>query len=355
MTPAPRPSDVLRAYLADAAASFAIGVPAAVAEFLRDPGEPVEAGAGGLSIATPRGGVRLTLSDEMRPLAIETPSRRPGHWLQSVVFLLPEAEARMGGRRVLSALGPDDAALTARDRADELFDLGVGAPHVDFCVRTPDPALIARLRAACGQAMADWPQDLASALLAANPHRVVVSRLGRIEVTGPIPRARTPLGPHTHLFPEKLGDGATHDPDLPLPAGWLPCLTLYPPHPQADLAGDPVPFDRARHAAFQALLEAWGEPGYLAAKARALAALRATGEARQVKIGSRQRGRRGAPRGPRRWRAGSGLPVGCARRPLGPRTAAVDPRGRPPYVRRRRRGRAAGRLRPPSCGRVAQW
>jgi len=276
MTAAPRPSDVLRAYLADAAASFAIGVPAAVAEFLRDTGEPVEAGAGGLSIATPRGGIRLTLSDEMRPLAIETPSRRPGHWLQSVVFLLPEAEARMGGRRVLSALGPDDAALTARDRAAELFDLGVGAPHVDFCVRTPDPALIARLRAACGLAMADWPQDLASALLAANPHRVVVSRLGRIEVSGPIPRARTPLGPHTHLFPEKLG--ATHDPDLPLPAGWLPCLQLYPPHPQADLAGDPVPFDAARHAAFQALLEAWGEPGYLAAKARALAALRATGE-----------------------------------------------------------------------------
>jgi Family of unknown function (DUF6925) len=281
MTAAPRPGEVLRAQLADAAASFAIGVPAAVGEFLRAAGEPVAAGADGLSIVTPRGGIRLCLDHRMRPLAYEAPSRRPGRWLHGVVFLLPEAEARMGERRALSALGPDHGALVARDRDAELFDLGIGAPQVDFCVRTRDPALIARLGASCGQAMAGWPRDLASALLAANPDRVVASRLGRIEVTGPIPRDRTPLGPHTHLFPEQVGEGATHDPDLPLPAGWLPCLTLYPPHPQVDLAGDPVPFDRARHAAFQALLAAWGEPGYLAAKARALAILQAAGEGRR--------------------------------------------------------------------------
>lgn len=310
MTPAPRPDDVLRSHLADAAASFAIGVPAAVAEFMRGPAEPAEAGADGLSIVTPRGGIRLIPRGDVRPLAVEWPSRRPGHWLQSVVFLLPEAAARMGGRRSLSALGPDAAALRTRDREAELFDLGVGAPHVDVCVRTRDPALVARLRAACGQAIADWPQDLTSALLAANPHRVVTSRLGRIEVTGPIPRERTPFGPHTHLFPDQLGTGLAHDPELPVPAGWLPCLQLYPPHPQADPAGDPIPFDRARHAAFQALLAAWGEPGYLAAKARAEAALEATGEvpagegksaARAAEVARRQFmacGRRPAPRPP---------------------------------------------------------
>ncbi len=281
MNATPQPSAVLHAQLRDAAASFAIGVPAAVAEFMRDPAEPTQTVAAGeeeLSITTPRGGIRLTLPEEVRPLAYETPSRRPERWLQSVVFSLPEADARMSGRRVLSALGPDGAALQARDREAELFDLGVGAPHVDFCVRTGDPGLAARLRANCGRAMADWPGELVSALFAADPHRVVISHLGRIEVTGPIPSERTPLGPHTHLFPEKLGEGLRHDPEIPLPAGWLPCLQLYPPHPQFDLAGDPIPFDAARHAAFQALLAVWGDPGYLAAKARAEAVLGVAGD-----------------------------------------------------------------------------
>ncbi len=282
MNAAPEPSSVLRAQLADAAASFAIGVPAAVAEFMRDPAEPTEmiatVAAGGDGLATARGGIRLTLPEEVRPVAYETPSRRPERWLQGIVFCLPEADARMGGRGVLSALGPDAAALEARNREAELFDLGVGAPHVDFCVRTGDSGLAARLRANCGLAMADWPDDLVSALFAANPHRVVMSRLGRIEVTGPIPSQRTPLGPHTHLFPEKLGEGERHDPAIPLLAGWLPSLQLYPPHPQFDLAGEPIPFDEARHEAFQALLQAWGEPGYLAAKARAEAALDTAGE-----------------------------------------------------------------------------
>jgi hypothetical protein len=154
--------------------------------------------------------------------------------------------------------------------------------------------------------MADWPTELASALLAANPHRVVVSRLGRIEVTGPIPRTRTPLGPHTHLFPDKLGASQAHDPELGVPAGWQPCLQLYPPHPQIDLSGEPIPFDPARHAAFQAQLAAWGEPGYLAAKARAEAALRATGKA----PASEDRGGAGTARhaaevARRQWRAGN--------------------------------------------------
>lgn len=260
--------------LADPAASFSIGVPAAVAEFMRDPAEAFSPSEGGLSGRTPRGAIRLRLTGNTRPLAYEAPSRRPERWLQGLVFCLPESQARMAGRRTLSALGLDHAALAARDREAELFDLGVGAPHVDFCARTADSGLAGRLHANNGRAMADWPADLVSALIAANPHRVVRSRLGRIEVTGPIPSARTPLGPHTHLFPDKLGeidDPAVSLPDGWVSDGWVPCLQVYPPHPQFDLAGDPIPFDESRHAAFQALLQAWGEPGYLAAKARAVA------------------------------------------------------------------------------------
>jgi hypothetical protein len=111
-----------------------------------------------------------------------------------------------------------------------------------------------------------------AALLETGPHRVVACQLGRIEVTQPIPHDRTPLGPHTHLFFDRLGDGRTHGEELPVPVGYLPCLQLYPPHPLFDLAGDDRPFDAARFRAFQDLLEAWGESDYRAVKARVMAA-----------------------------------------------------------------------------------
>lgn len=336
MIPVPDPREVLRGFLADAASSFAIGVPAAVAEFMRAPAEPAapaetaETGGDGLSLVTPRGGLRLVPRAAMRPLAWEAPSRRPERWRHGVVFLLPEAEAGpesgVGGRRVLSTLGPDAGALAAADRAAELFDLGVGAPHVEFCVRTRDRALAARLRAHCGLALTDWPGELSAALLAAGPDRVVASRLGRIEVRGAIPRAHTPLGPHTHLFPDKLAAGAADrpgvtpaeapgdpddpaDPEMAPPAGWRPCLALYPPHPQCDLAGAAIPFERGRHAAFQALLAAWGAPDYLAAKARALADLKAGRPAAGTGAGAGQAKTRIAARAEevaaRQWRAGA--------------------------------------------------
>ena len=283
MSAGPEPSAVLRAQLADPAASFAIGVPGPVAEFLRDPAEAFELGAHSLSITTPRGGICVNLPEGVRPIAYEAPSRRPGRWLHGIAFCLPDAAARMGGRRCLTELGADTRALRAGDRAARLIDLGVGAAQIEFCLRTGEWELAERLRAACGRALADWPEGLTAALFAANPHRVVQSRLGRLEVTSPIPHERTPLGPHTHLFPDGLGEGAAvSDPGLPLPTGWLPCLQVYPPHPQADLAGEAIPFDEARHAAFQTLLRAWGDPDYLAAKDRAQAAL---GEGREIRNG----------------------------------------------------------------------
>jgi hypothetical protein len=263
--------EVLERHLGDTASSFMIGVPAAVAEFMRDPEEP--AGADGLAVTTPRGGLRVTWRDDARPVAYEALSRRPERWLHGVVFCLPEAAARMGAREALTELGPDREALHAGDRDAVLFDLGVGAPQIDFCVRTSDPGLTALLRRYCGRAMTDWPGELAAALLEAGPQRVVASRLGRIEVTQPIPRKRTPLGPHTHLFPDRIGEGRRSGEGVPLPEGWLPCLHLFPPHPCLDLAGDERPFEDARHAAFQRLLEAWGPADYVIAKARVHTAL----------------------------------------------------------------------------------
>ncbi len=280
--------EVLRRSLADPAGSFSIGVPAAVAEFMRDAGEPAETLAAGLGVATPRGAIRVTAREDVRPVAYEALSRRPDRWLHGLVFCLPEAAARMDGSRTLRALGPDREAIHAADRDARLFDLGVGAPQVDFCVRTDAPGLIEVLRRNCGRPLAEWPGEVMAALMETNPQRVVRSRLGRIEVTQPIPRDRTPTGPHTHLFPHLfphlsphlspgrigaggLDRGRAYDPRLPVPEGWLPCLQLYPPHPSIGLLGDERPFDGVRHAAFQDLLAVWGPPDHAREKARAAA------------------------------------------------------------------------------------
>ena len=49
-------------------------------------------------------------------------------------------------------------------------------------------------------------------ILAANPHRVFISRLGRIEVYQPIPppSGKSPEGPHTHVLPRLLQSRRTH-------------------------------------------------------------------------------------------------------------------------------------------------
>ena len=143
-------AEVLRRSLADPASSFSIGVPAAVAEFMRDAGEPAETLAAGLGVATPRGAIRVTARDDLRAVAYESLSRRPDRWLHGLLFCLPAAAAGMEGSRTLRALGPDREAVHAGDRDALLFDLGVGAPQIDFCVRTGAPGLIEILRSACG-------------------------------------------------------------------------------------------------------------------------------------------------------------------------------------------------------------
>ena len=286
---------VLQELLADPEASFALGGPGASAEFLRGAEEPADVSADGLALATPRGAIRLAWPAGARLIAYEAVSRHAGRWQQGLIACLPEAAAAMGGRAGLTELGPDREALRPADREARLFDLGLGRRDDDFCVRTADQALIDLLRGLAGQALTAWPHAALAALVAAGPERVVASRFGRIEVRGPIPHETTPLGPHSHLFPERLAAAAPHDPDLPVPPGWRLGLQLFPAHPQIDLAGRPrrVP---ARHAAFQALLAAWGDPAYLVAKA-------AGAEGGPGEIARRQAA----------WLAGRAAPGGTAR------------------------------------------
>ena len=124
-------------------------------------------------------------------------------------------------------------------------------------------------------------------ILAANPHRVFVSRLGRIEVYQPIPPAggKSPTGPHTHVLPKLLAHGRTHSANEPLPPGWIPCAHFYPPHPARDPFGLHRPFQAERHVAFQVLLKRYGDPQRLALKQHVIDSVMSGGEPAAIVIG----------------------------------------------------------------------
>lgn len=174
----------------------------------------------------------------------------------------------MNRRRAVVELGPDREAPRAEDREAALFDLGLGLLAVDACVRSSDPETIACLRAGAGRALFDHASPIGERLVAMSPHRVFLARVGRVEVYQPIPPSNGPRaeGPHTYLVPKLLASGQTHAATTPIPDGLVPVAGIHPPHPYKDMMGERIPFDRARHEAFQVLLQAWGDPALLAAK-----------------------------------------------------------------------------------------
>jgi hypothetical protein len=176
----------------------------------------------------------------------------------------------------VTELGPDREALRPEDRGCALFDLGLGLANCDFCVRTADPEVQEALRAA-GDVPLLANAPLLEFLTRRSPHRVMLSRLGRIEVFQKIgvKGSPTPAGPHTHLVPRFVRQRRTHAAGIPVPKGWLPCLSLYPPNPVQDEEGRRKPLDRTELAAFQALLERFGDAGHLRTKREVTAAVRA--------------------------------------------------------------------------------
>ena len=152
---------------------------------------------------------------------------------------------------------------------------GLGALQADFCVRIGDRSLAARLREHTGRAVFEAGNPVMGMILAANPHRVFISRLGRIEVYQPIPppSGRSPEGPHTHVLPKLLRSGRTHPATEPIPEGLVPCAHLYPAHPARDALGEARPFEAKHHHAFQQMLAACGDPLALRIKRRVIDAV----------------------------------------------------------------------------------
>lgn len=271
------PADLVTCRLLDPETSWAIGTFGAIAEFHRDDDESVMLSE--YSAITPRGGIRLCLPESVRAVAWERPTAGEA-WTQGIALCLSAAEGAMAGRTEITELGADDAALRTEDRDAVLFDLGIGAPHCNACVRVDDPAMLRTLRAATGQQL--MQSGLLGELAAMSPTRVFISRLGRLEVGTPIPHpdGDTPDGPHTHVLPDLLKHRRTHAATVPLPPGMVPGAEMFPPSAIHDAHGRRAPFDAARHAAFQSLLTAYGDAGCVRAKAETIRAVRAANSPR---------------------------------------------------------------------------
>ncbi len=219
----------------------------AVAEFFQDAGEVIESDSSDvLTRLTPRGGIRIELQENIGICAYENTSSH-GTARQHIALCLPEESSRMSGNQVLTELEPDGEALDEAHRDAILFDLGVsslgsGCYQLDFCVRTSDLDLVEFLREHCGSSIFEHGSPVFPRLLESQPQRVVITRLGRIEVYqaigGEHTDDKTPEGPHTHLLPELLGLNLTHSADVPIKEGWVPCAFLYPKSPVLSEAGE---------------------------------------------------------------------------------------------------------------------
>jgi hypothetical protein len=269
--------EFLAAQMADPWTTWSLGTFGAIAEFARDAEEPLTLSRSDavLAAVTGRGAICIEPPNGVRLFASETITRES--WNHRIALCLPQRQCAMNRRTALTELGPDKEALREQDREATLFDLGLGALQVDVCVRVAAPNVAAELRSHAGRALFDPSNPAISVILAANPHRIFMSQMGRIEVYQPIPPAdgKSPMGPHTHILPKLLHHRRTHTATEFVPEGWIPCGHLYPAHPVKDALGCPRPFDPARHLAFQKMLRDFGDPSLYALKQQVVAAVAA--------------------------------------------------------------------------------
>ncbi len=249
---------VLDRALAEPAAGWSLGGYGAGATFRRAPGEPAFPPCGGRpGLVTPRGALVLGEADTLVPVAYETALGGEA-WSQALALCRPLRLLPPCPAPVVSEIGPDGAAARAEDRDAVLFCLGLTLRQARLLARVRGKA-VSRLRAACGR-----PAD--AALWAALPGfgAVLVAQSGRDRIEVVLPDAHP--GPRALWFDKLLRLGRLHAATAPIPPGLAPVIHLHPPHPL-----DGTGYDRARHAAFEALLARFGDPDLVALKRRILA------------------------------------------------------------------------------------
>jgi hypothetical protein len=243
---------------ADPGNSWSIGSFGAIGEFVRDPDEDaaITREADLFEIVTARGGMSIAPTGQLTPIAWDSLSGDGESWGHALAFCVTHLDEP---NRSILPLGVDRDALRPRDRDHSLFDLGVGTGAVRMCLRTGDDALITALENAAGEMLLSR-SDLMAEVLRVQPHRVLLSPAGRIEVFQPIPPpdGKSPPGPHTHLLPKLIAKDRPHSANVPIPEGWQSALTLHPRSPWRTSAGEKVAYDPAIDAAFAPLLGTFG-------------------------------------------------------------------------------------------------
>ena len=144
-----------------------------------------------------------------------------------VVLAVHQSRVKAVLPRVVTEIGEDPHGLAAAVPGARLFDLGLGCRALRFCVRTGAPDLVAALRDAVGRPFT--ASDLRARLVAASPTRVVLSPVGRLEVTTPIaaPGGTTPLGPHTHLYCDQLAVSRDRDLGAAVPPDYVAVARMF--------------------------------------------------------------------------------------------------------------------------------
>ena len=224
-------ADLVERVLGGGVGGWSMGVQGALAEFgpaAEQPAVAVRRAERTVEAITAGGGLRLTITDGTAAFARADPDRPDG--VGTVYLAVPRRSLPAPSAGVAIAEG-DPAALRPEDGDDLLVDLAVGHAAAAFCVRTGDAELGKRLRAVEGAPWREALDQVGHAIVAASPHRVVTTRLGRIEVYAPIPRewGASPEGPHTHLLPALLGTGRELPGGVDLPPGLAPAAAFHPP------------------------------------------------------------------------------------------------------------------------------
>lgn len=216
--------DWIQRTMRDGLGTWTVGAPGALAEFPCRPNGNVEVTREADQIVgrLPEAAFRLRLHDKLRAFAFGGDG--------PIVLGWPKARGAMPRATTFTALGVDGDAVEEAHRGDHLFDMGIGRQASRFCMRTGDANLIATLNALVGRPWSEVMHEAGMAIFAANPHRVVESRLARAEVYAPIPLpgAPSPEGAHTHFLPQYLASGEEAPSSLMPPDYAWPVAIFYP-------------------------------------------------------------------------------------------------------------------------------
>ncbi|MGY6273875.1 DUF6925 family protein [Achromobacter denitrificans] len=222
--------DYIEARLKDSQTAWSIGTHGVSAEFMWEKDEALDhhIAQDAVTLTSSKGAMHIHPQHPIQVISYETTSADRGTRHSNFAFCVP---TRNEAARAITSLGEDRNAIRSSDRQDQIFNLGLGAGLIDLCVRTSDPDLISLLQESSGQSLlAGEAPDLMPMIMEKQPHRIMLSPLGRIEVYQAIPPSDgvSPEGPHTHVFPAVIAEGLLHSKDLPIPDGLQSVLSMHP-------------------------------------------------------------------------------------------------------------------------------